>query len=67
MNKVIIYDFTVYMSNACFDTQTPLSALPPPQLFIEEETVFFAENREYFNSPSVYRGSTPKGEGVGLL
>ena len=25
------------------------------------------ENRKYFNSPSVYRGSTPKGEGVGKM
>ena len=23
--------------------------------------VFFTEDQEYFNSPSVYRGSTPKG------
>ena len=29
----------------------------------EEELVTIPEEREYFNSPSVYRGSTPKGGG----
>ena len=35
----------------------------PPPLLTEEELVTFSEEREYFNSPSVYRGSTPKGGG----
>lgn len=32
----------------------------------EEKLVIFTEDREYFNSPFVYRGSTPKGEGSWL-
>jgi len=32
----------------------------PPPLFIEEELVTYPEDEEYFNSPSVYRGSTVK-------
>ena len=35
----------------------------PPPLYTEEELVTSPEDREYFNSPSVYRGSTPKGGG----
>jgi len=42
--------------------KTPPSPVPP--LFIEEELVTLPEDREYFNTPSVYRGSTPKGERV---
>ena len=29
----------------------------------EDELVIYPEYREYFSSPSVYRGSTPKGGG----
>ena len=32
----------------------------PPPLKTEEELVTLPEEREYFNSPSVYRGSTAK-------
>ena len=60
---MIIYYFTVCVGDACFETQTPPSALSLPPLYTEEELVFFTEDQEYFNSPSVYIGSTPKGEG----
>ena len=60
---MIIYYFTVYVGDACFDSQTPPSTLPPPPLYTEEDLVVFTEDQKYFNSPSVYRGRTPKGGG----
>ena len=46
-----------------FNFKKLLRHFVPPPLFIEEVLVTLPEDREYFNSPSVYRGSTPKGGG----
>ena len=52
------------LQNRACDKIRSLHKTPLAAKLTEEELVFLTKDSEYFNSPSVYRGSTPKGEGV---